>query len=414
MRKKVLSNKNKKNFIWNMIGSTLYAFNSLFFLIIVTRINGIEIAGIFTFAFSTALMLSYIGIYSGRIYQVSDDSKATDLDFIVSKLVTCSFMMIGCILFIVLHDYSLNKILILMLMFVYKMLDAFFDCIYGVFQKYDDLYKVGISQTLKSIISIILFILVDYFSNDIILSILVLIIVNTSIFIIYDIGNIKKLIKNSIKIKFDNVKKILFDGFFPFLFSFLILYLVNASKYVIDSNFPDSLQTIYGIILMPGTIMQLMVAYIIQPYITKIKYCYINKEYNGINKYIKNFSLVTLGLCLIIIMVAYLIGIPVLSWVYGINLNLYKENFMLLLYGSTAYAIVTIISSVFITMHKNKIQVLFFGMISIITFFSARYFVIKYAVFGACVTYSLSMFLLLVVFYVYKLLTINMNIKKRQ
>ena len=44
----------KKDFIWNMIGSTFSSFNSLFFLIIVTRINGSNEAGIFTFAFSTA------------------------------------------------------------------------------------------------------------------------------------------------------------------------------------------------------------------------------------------------------------------------------------------------------------------------------------------------------------------------
>ena len=59
-----MKNNLKKNFIWNLIGSTINSFTSLIFLIIVTRINGIEAAGIFTFAFSTACLFYIIGIYS--------------------------------------------------------------------------------------------------------------------------------------------------------------------------------------------------------------------------------------------------------------------------------------------------------------------------------------------------------------
>ena len=40
----------KKNFIWNTLGTGLNAFNSLFFMIIATRINGVEKAGVFSIA----------------------------------------------------------------------------------------------------------------------------------------------------------------------------------------------------------------------------------------------------------------------------------------------------------------------------------------------------------------------------
>ena len=59
----------KKNFFWNTIGSTLNAMVSLFFMIAVTRINGSDKAGIFTFAFSTSCLLQVIGLYSGRTYR---------------------------------------------------------------------------------------------------------------------------------------------------------------------------------------------------------------------------------------------------------------------------------------------------------------------------------------------------------
>ena len=66
-----MKNNLKKNFILNSIGSTIYAFTSLFFLIIVTRINDINEAGIFTFAFSNACLLQVICTYSVLSFQVT-------------------------------------------------------------------------------------------------------------------------------------------------------------------------------------------------------------------------------------------------------------------------------------------------------------------------------------------------------
>ena len=63
-----MKNKIEKEFIWNMIGSGFAAFNSLFFMIIVTRINGIKEAGVFTLCYTTASILYIIAIYSGRKY----------------------------------------------------------------------------------------------------------------------------------------------------------------------------------------------------------------------------------------------------------------------------------------------------------------------------------------------------------
>ena len=76
--------QNKKNFLWNTIGSGFNSFNSLFFMIIVTRINGIKDAGIFSLCFATASMLYIIAIYSGRTYQITETDKK-------AKFITSSF-----------------------------------------------------------------------------------------------------------------------------------------------------------------------------------------------------------------------------------------------------------------------------------------------------------------------------------
>ena len=68
----------KKDFIWNTIGSLVHAFNSLFFLIIVTRINGIENAGIFSYGFVISGIFLTASAFCGRNYQITDADNEFD------------------------------------------------------------------------------------------------------------------------------------------------------------------------------------------------------------------------------------------------------------------------------------------------------------------------------------------------
>ena len=91
-------NNNKKNIIFNSIGSAVNSFSSLFFLIIVTRLNGINDAGIFTFAFSNACFLQVIGLYAGRAYQVTENNKKiSDNDYFYNRIISSLLMIIICL-----------------------------------------------------------------------------------------------------------------------------------------------------------------------------------------------------------------------------------------------------------------------------------------------------------------------------
>ena len=126
----------RKNFIWNVLGTGLNAFNSLFFMIIVTRLNGVDQAGIFTIAFSTACIIYFAGVYAGRIYQVTELNKEiTDKEFIVNRSISTILMLILVILFSVIRGYNLYKSTMFLLLSLYKALEAFSDVLYGILQK---------------------------------------------------------------------------------------------------------------------------------------------------------------------------------------------------------------------------------------------------------------------------------------
>ncbi len=142
-----------KNFIWNVLGTGLNSFNSLFFLIIVTRINGIDDAGVFSIGIAIALIMYTIGLYSGRLCQVTDiENKITDKDYVANRSITCGFMLVLSIILVLIRGYSPYKATIILLLCLFKGLEAFDDILYGIMQKNEMLYKVGQSLFLKSLV----------------------------------------------------------------------------------------------------------------------------------------------------------------------------------------------------------------------------------------------------------------------
>lgn len=404
---------NTKNFIWNLIGTGINAFNSLFFLILITRINGVEDAGIFTFGFSTACLFFYIGIYSGRIFQVTEKEDISSLEFIVSKSITCLCMLIVSILFVLFNHYSLLKGGIILLLCIYKMLEAFSDVFYGILQKKELLYKTGISLTIKNIVNLILLFVIDKITNNVILSILSIIIFNLLVLIFYDIKESLKYIDFNKKIKKENIIKILKNGFYPFLASFLSLYIINTPKYAIDNFLKDNVQTIFGIIVMPATVVSLFAQFIVYPFLNNINKFIKNKEIDNLKKLVFKILLIVGMFGILSAIIAYFFGIPVLSFIYGVELRNYKNCLIIILIGAIFTAFVYILSSVLISIRTLKHQVIIYCVIAIISYFISNLFVKKMAVMGASISYFVSVFLLYILFYgLYKIVLKKESDKK--
>lgn len=128
----------KKNMFWNMVGTTLNAFNSLFFMVVVTRINGPDDGGVFTLSFSLACLFFTVGVYAGRTYQVTDHGEFTDKEYLFHRFVCVIIMVFVAIIYVIFKGYDQYKLLVILLLTLFKALEAFTDTIYGILQKIID------------------------------------------------------------------------------------------------------------------------------------------------------------------------------------------------------------------------------------------------------------------------------------
>lgn len=394
MTQTIDKNKFKKNFLWNVIGMTCNCFNSLFFMILITRINSMDDAGIFTLSFSIACLVYYIGTYAGRVYQVTNvNDSITDSDFIIHRAITCVMMIFISLMYCFISGYSLYKFTVVILLCIYKSLEAFSDVLYGVVQKNNNLYQVGISLTIKSVFALILFVVVDIVTRNIIYSILFAILAWILVIVLYDFKNVNYVSKFKLHFNISSLRDIFKNGFFVFIINFLSSYIVNAPKYALDGRASNELQAIFGIILMPATLISLGVQYFIQPFLEQLTSSFKNNDKKAFNKVVIKLLFITSGLGVICLIGAYILGIPVLSLVYGLELSAYLFELEIIIFGSILFALSLILSSALITVRYNFIQFIVFVITSVFGFFISIILITRFSIDGAAYAYSCIMLL---------------------
>lgn len=374
-----------KNFIWNSLGTGINSFNSLFFLIIVTRVNDIQTAGIFSIAYATATILYTLAMYSGRLCQVTDiKNKITDKDYIVNRTLTCIIMLIGAAGFLLIQQYSGFKTTIFALLAIFKGIEAFSDILYGVMQKNDILYKSGQSLSLKGFVGIAAFLIVDLVTRDLRWACFAVIVVNVLVLVIFDYLMItRKLIDIKVKVDFGNVLSIFKSEFFVFVNSFAGIYILNAPKYAIDNFLTDDIQAIYGYIMMPATVMTLFTQFIVMPFLGKLKEMYEQKQLKEIEKVTLKIKLIVIAFGGFAVLCAYLIGPEFLGLVYGLDLTAYRMNLCVIIGSYIFYAISYINLVTLTTIRHTFIQFVIYVASMVIAYIGSTVLVQNFGINGA-------------------------------
>lgn len=352
---------NKKNVIWSTIGISCNVFISLFFLIITARINTIKDVGIFSFAFSIANTMYVLGSFGGRVYQVTDsEGEFEDNDYIGFRILSSISMIILTVLFVIVNRYDLYKSSIFILLVGFKFMESISDVYYAVMQKNNKLYSVGISMTFKAVVGIVLFTIMDYFTENLIVSICMIILVNLFTFICYDLAVVRNVKRVHPVFNITTLKRLLKTCIYFFAFTFLSSLVINIPRYAVDLYSTEEIQAIYGIIVMPATSIALFGQFILQPILVSLSKLYSEKKIKEFSSMINKGVLLLIGFTIVCEIGAYILGIPVLSLVYGIDLTPYKLQLLVVIFGALFSTIAAVYSTALTTMRMTKEQLIIY------------------------------------------------------
>lgn len=397
----------KSEIIWNTLGSFVESLLSAVLLMFCTRLNGTEIAGMFSISFATATILNAIGDFGIRIYQVTDTNRKYKFgDYLLARVFVVITMVIIGILFVNISGYTAEKLWICIALIMFKVIDNLSETYQGEFQLRNRLDLGGKSMVIRVLSSLIVFFITDVITKNVIFSCITFVLTNLTLFLLWDVRILSKFQKLEIKYDKNNIKEILLDCLPLAISTGLSLYIINATKYAID-NFGDyTMQTYFNVIYMPTFVINLVSAFVIKPFLKPFGDLWNSKEYL---KFIKSISLIILilaGATICIDIACALLGVPVLSFIYGIDLSPYKMEMILLVISGFFYASATVMLYALSTIRKQKLTTIAYIITSVIALIASNICVNKWQMKGAIVSNmitTVTLFVLLVIFFLYEL-----------
>ena len=270
------SNVRRDSSIWNMIGSLVMSFQSVIFLMILTRTVSITESGIFTIAYANANLFLNIGKYGMRNFQVSDvNNDFSFREYLSSRHITTVIMVFLLILYTIYsaksYNYSIEKSQIIIWMCLFKVSDSIEDVYYGDYQKKERLDIASKAMALRAIITIIIFGIIVVMTKNLLFTLIVSTTITSVLMIIFLKWTFPQF-DDSIRVRKGYTLRLLKNCFPVFISAFLSFYIGNAPKYAIDSQLTDELQACYGFIAMPVFVVGLLNGFVFVPVMYRLSF----------------------------------------------------------------------------------------------------------------------------------------------
>ena len=429
-------NKNEAgNYIWNAIGGMLNAGQSVLVLIIVTRVCGLEAAGLYSIAFATGNLFMYLGNYGVRNYQVSDvDEKFPFRSYILHRLLTVALMLLAaavyCAYSLLRGAYSPAKTMTVAAMCLLKAIDCLEEVLEGRLHQRGRLDLAGKMMTVRLLISIGGMLAVLVATGNLLTATNAAIILAAAAVILMaaacrrtllplqpapelvaDVGNAGAAPGAAAKNRGAATSPaaasaavsaarrgalrdaaVLMRVCFPVCAAnFLSFYLINAPKYAIDAAMNETAQAQYNFIAMPVFVIQLLGMFVYQPVLVRMTLSWNSADQKG---FLRDFLRITAGLLIIAALClggAYVLGIPVLSALYATDLSALKPELLLILAGGVFLAMNGFYSAVLTLMREqNRIPFMYLAG-AVLSLILTPHFVEISGIMGAVISFVLIM-----------------------
>lgn len=396
-------NPEKRDIIWNMAGSFLYAFASMVLSIAVVQIAGEDAGGIFTFAFTTfgqhMFMMAYFGI---RPFQITDTGgKYSFGDYLGLRLLTCGAAVLTGMGYVFLNGYSFEKAAVVFLMVVYKVIDALADAYEAEFQRGGRLYLTGKSNAFRTILSVGVFLASLAYTKDLAAASLWAVGAQAAGFLVFDVLVIRELPNVEWRSAKGKKQELFAETILLFCSAVLDFYIFSASKYAIEGCMADRDMAVFGAIFMPTSIINLVAGFVIRPYLTKMSFTWEMGRTRRFLKIQKRIALIIAALTVLAVGGAWLLGIPVLSLLYPnlrTGLSQCRPALVLIIFGGALNAYMNLFYYSLVIMKKQKYIFGVYGLVSLMAVLVSTPFVRWGGIFGGALAYVVLTGALMVLF----------------
>ena len=397
------NNVKRSSYFWNAVSAMVLAMQSPVILMVMNRTNGVIDAGIFSIAIAVGNLMMYVGQYGLRRFQSSDiREQYTFNTYHGMRIVTCSIMVIACLAYCMFgrmfRNYTGDKALVVFLVCMLKLFQAYTDVYHGHMQQRGRLDVATKCSSIRYALEIAAYCITLIITPNLVLATYVCVGVSFIVMMLTTI-NAGRYYSDSLKPEFTlrKLRSLAIDGFPLFLSMFLNIYVGNAPKYAIDAYLTDDVQAIFNMIFMPAFVIQIIAHFIFNPILTTYAELWMAEEkskFSEMMKLVRKQCMFVLGLLVLAILVALTIGLPILSLWFGEDLSAYKTELCIIMFGGAMLAYSVYFSTIIAIIRVQRSLIFCYGAVSIVSLLISKWMVVDHGMMGASLLYAVLMTIL--------------------
>ena len=346
------SGETRRDYLWNTVGVGAWGMVFPVLTVVATQLAGTEQAGRFSMAFAAGTLLMFLSNYGVRNFQVSDiDEHSSFASYQVNRWITSILALVVGLLYCTIRDYGPSMLMLSMGVYVYKVVDGLADVYEGRLQQADKLYLAGISQALRSVAAMAAFSALLLLTRSTAIAAVGMAVAAVATLILVSIPLALLETEPSRPWKMDEVGG-LFRHCFP-LFSALFLFnlIESLPKFAMEGMLSYDNQLYFNALFFPAQGILLAAGFMYKPQLLRLANIWSNPRRR------KRFDLIVLAMVGVIALITAgtllfmgWLGIPVMSFMYGVDFENYRTAaYLMIAAGGVSaaidflYAIITVL-----------------------------------------------------------------------
>lgn len=388
----------RRSSFWNLCASILNSLMTAILLFFINRFINQDVAGMFSIAAAISYQAISLGAFGVRNVHAADVNREYSFkDYLYLRIFSGIIMYLFLIYMAFFQGYTFEKGMIVLTFGIFKSIDAIEDVYHGEYQRNERLDVAVILQTIRYLISLIVFVMVVLVTRNLIITCTLGSLVTIIIFIIQNKDVFDDIVDDKIKQSKEKIKNLFFVCL-PLCASNVVnMYIVNVPKYAIDATLTNTIQNYYSVLSMPVFTINLLSTVIYRPLITKLSTAWNNKNNNEFKKLLFRQLLIIIGLTVSITLFGYIIGLRLLQIIYGVSIMKYMPAFIGLLLGGGLNTISVFLSVILTIQRGQKIIFIAYIVDLIFCLLFANTIVGKLGMNGASIIYIISNFILVII-----------------
>jgi len=378
----------RNSFVWNSVSTGLFAVQSML-MTIVTQIKLGEVdTGVLAIGSAQAFLFGCVGTFGVSRFQASDVSRRFSfVQYVTARALTTAAMWLIAGGFLAWHRatgaYDGFKTGIIVLMVALKTVDVFEDVVLSYFQQHRRLDVGSRACAVRYVITMCVFTAATLILGNLTWALVATLISSVVAFLglawLILKGFVTAADKGSTRSIF-----VLFRECAPmFVAGALTVYVNNAPRYAIDQASTSVIQAQYTFLATPVFAISLVAAFMFNPMIARLATLWQERDLKTFNRITLRLLALITGVGILGFIAGYFIGLPILSWIYQVDLTGFLPEFMALLVAGFLVALTGLLSTLLTVIRRQSFMAWGYAAVSVLSLIVATRWVRAQGLMGA-------------------------------